>query len=171
MNYPGVYLGAESELAKIHAGKGKNIDGHAPGSDGAATSTPTCSPASGPTMNPLSWRKRRRNSGSACTSSSAKAAPNATSPRSCRSSMRTTLPNCSFATDDKLAGDLVAEGHIDHSVRKAIQMGLPPMTALQIATINTARHYRLRNFGAIAPRYWADFIVFDDLQNFVVRQT
>src|SRR5437016_8281031 len=31
MNYPGVYLGAESELAKIDAGKGKNIDGHAPG--------------------------------------------------------------------------------------------------------------------------------------------
>src|SRR5262249_38515468 len=31
MNYPGVYLGAESELAKISAGKGKSIDGHAPG--------------------------------------------------------------------------------------------------------------------------------------------
>jgi adenine deaminase len=50
-------------------------------------------------------------------------------------------------------------------------MGLPAITALQIATINTARHYRLRNFGAIAPRFWADFIVFDDLKNFSVRQT
>jgi adenine deaminase len=50
-------------------------------------------------------------------------------------------------------------------------MGLPPMTALQIATISTARHYRLRNFGAIAPRYFADFIVFDDLKKLVVRQT
>jgi len=45
------------------------------------------------------------------------------------------------------------------------------MTALQIATISTARHYRLRNFGAIAPRYFADFIVFDDLKKLVVRQT
>jgi adenine deaminase len=45
-----------------------------------------------------------------------------------------------------------------------------PMAALQIATINTARHYRLRNYGAIAPRYWADFIVFDDLNHFKVRQ-
>jgi adenine deaminase len=79
--------------------------------------------------------------------------------------------NCSFATDDKLAGDLVSEGHIDHAVRQAIQGGLPPITALQIATINTARHYRLRNYGAIAPRYWADFIVFDDLKSFTVRQT
>src|SRR5205814_1828185 len=79
--------------------------------------------------------------------------------------------NCSFATDDKLAGDLVEEGHIDHCVRKAIKGGLPPVTALQIATINTARHYRLRNFGAIAPRFWADFIVFDDLQQLKVRRT
>ncbi len=47
---------------------------------------------------------------------------------------------------------------------------MPPITAIQIATINTARHYRLRNFGAIAPRYWADFVVFDDLKKPVVRQ-
>ena len=45
------------------------------------------------------------------------------------------------------------------------------MTALQVATINTARHYRLRNFGAIAPRFWADFVVFDDLNEFRIRQT
>jgi adenine deaminase len=79
--------------------------------------------------------------------------------------------NCSFATDDKLACDLVSEGHIDHAVREAIRLGLPPMTALQIATINTARHYRLHNLGAIAPRYWADFVVFDNLKKFAVRQT
>src|SRR5215831_6689635 len=34
MNYPGVFLGVESELAKIQAGKGKSIDGHAPGLSG-----------------------------------------------------------------------------------------------------------------------------------------
>ena len=65
----------------------------------------------------------------------------------------------------------MSEGHLDHAVRKSIHSGLPPITALQIATINTARHYRLRNYGAIAPRFWADFIVFDDLKNFTVRQT
>jgi adenine deaminase len=79
--------------------------------------------------------------------------------------------NCSFATDDKLPGDLVTEGHIDHCVRKAIQLGVPPVTAIQMATINTARHYRLRNFGAIAPRYWADFVVFADLQKPVIERT
>jgi adenine deaminase len=55
-------------------------------------------------------------------------------------------------------------------VRKAVRLGLPLITALQIATINTARHYRLQNLGAIAPRYWADFIVFDSLKAFSVRQ-
>src|SRR2546423_1815033 len=79
--------------------------------------------------------------------------------------------NCSFATDDKLPGDLVNEGHIDHSIRKAIALGVPPITAIQIGTIHTARYYRLKNQGAIAPRYWADFIVFDDLKSFHVRQT
>jgi adenine deaminase len=79
--------------------------------------------------------------------------------------------NCSFAADDKLAGDLVKEGHIDHCVRQSIRSGLSPITALQIATINSARHYRLHNLGAIAPRFWADFIVFDSLKNFRVRQT
>jgi adenine deaminase len=79
--------------------------------------------------------------------------------------------NCSFATDDKLARDLVVEGHVDHAVREAVRLGLAPMTALQIATINTARHYRLHNLGAIAPRYWADFVVFDNLKKFAVRQT
>jgi adenine deaminase len=66
---------------------------------------------------------------------------------------------------------LVTEGHIDHCVRKAITAGMDPMAAVQIATINTARHYRLRNFGAIAPRFWADMVVVDDLKNFVIRQT
>jgi adenine deaminase len=64
----------------------------------------------------------------------------------------------------------VNEGHIDHCVRQAIRFGLSPILALQMACINTARHYRLRNFGAIAPRFWADFIVIDDLKRFRVRQ-
>ena len=78
--------------------------------------------------------------------------------------------NCSFATDDKLPGDLVREGHIDHSIRKAISSGVSPITAIQMGTINTARHYRLKNHGAIAPRYWADFIVIDDLENMSIRR-
>ena len=170
MNFPGVYLGAESELAKIKAGKGKSIDGHAPGLMGKNLNAYVLAGVgSDHESTELAEAREKLRLGMHILLREGSTERN----------LATLLPlvnsnnamNCSFATDDKLAGDLVLEGHIDHSVRKAIRLGLPPMLALQIATISTARHYRLRNFGAIAPRYWADFIIFDDLQNLVVRQT
>lgn len=68
----------------------------------------------------------------------------------------------SFATDDKHPDDLLEEGHIDHSLRKAISLGMDPMIAYQIATVNTSNHFRLKNVGAIRPRYWADFVLLSD---------
>ena len=170
MNYPGVYLGVESELAKIQAGKGKNIDGHAPGLVGRNLNAYVLAGVrSDHESTELDEAKEKLRLGMHILLREGSTERN----------LETLVPlvnpmnsaNCSFATDDKLAGDLAAEGHIDHCVRKAIGMGLEPVTALQIATINTARHYHLKNFGAIAPRFWADFIVFDDLKNFKVRQT
>jgi adenine deaminase len=49
-------------------------------------------------------------------------------------------------------------------------LGVPPVTAIQMGTINTARHYRLKNHGAIAPRFWADFIVIDDIEKMTIRR-
>jgi adenine deaminase len=170
MNYPGVYLGAQSELAKIEAGKGKNIDGHAPGLRGRNLNAYVLAGVqSDHESTELAEAQEKLRLGMHILLREGSTERN----------LATLVPlvnshnamNCSFATDDKLAGDLVSEGHIDHCVRKAIKLGLPPMAALQIATISTARHYRLRNFGAIAPRYWADFIVFDSLKQLAVRQT
>jgi len=170
MNYPGVYLGMDSELDKIKAGKGKNIDGHAPGLRGKNLNAYVLAGVrSDHESTELDEAREKLRLGMHLLLREGSTERN----------LATLAPlvnpqnavNCSFATDDKLAGDLVHEGHIDHCVRKAIESGIPPITALQIGSINTARHYRLRNFGAIAPRYWADFIVFDDLKNFVVRQT
>jgi adenine deaminase len=169
MNYPGVYLGAESELAKIQAGKGKNIDGHAPGLRGRNLNAYVLAGVrSDHESTELEEAREKLRLGLHVLLREGSTERN----------LATLLPlvnqhnagNCSFATDDKLAGDLVAEGHIDHCVRQAVRGGMPIITALQIATINTARHYHLRNFGAIAPRFWADFVVFDDPQNFTVRQ-
>lgn len=170
MNFPGVYLGLESELAKIQAGKGKNIDGHAPGLRGRLLNAYVLAGVqSDHESTKLAEAREKLRLGMHVLLREGSTERN----------LATLAPlinphnaiNCSMATDDKLAGDLVAEGHIDHCVRLAIKKGVPPMAALQIATISTARHYRLRNFGAIAPRYWADFIVFDDLKKLVVRQT
>ena len=170
MNYPGVYLGLESELAKIEAGKGKNIDGRAPGLSGRNLNAYVLAGIrSDHESTELAEAAEKLRLGLHLLLREGSTERNLATLAPLVNSHNAT--NCSFATDDKLAGDLVEEGHIDHCVRKAIGMGMPPIAALQIATINTARHYRLRNFGAIAPRYWADFIVFEDLQNLTVRRT
>jgi adenine deaminase len=169
MNFPGVFLGMKSELAKIAAGKGKCIDGHAPGLRGKNLNAYALAGVRSDheSVDVAEAREKLRLGMHILLREG-----------STERNLRHLLPllnahnsqNCSFATDDKLAGDLVTEGHIDHAVRVAIKGGIPPITALQIATINPARHYRLQNLGAIAPRYWADFIVFDNLKNFRVRQ-
>lgn len=169
MNYPGVFLGMPSELAKIEAGKGKAIDGHAPGLRGKNLNAYALAGIrSDHESTELDEAREKLRLGLHILLREGSTERN----------LEHLLPlinahnsaNCSFATDDKLPGDLAHEGHIDHCVRKVIAAGIAPMIAFQIATINTARHYRLRNFGAIAPRYWADFVVFDDLQNFTARQ-
>jgi adenine deaminase len=78
---------------------------------------------------------------------------------------------CSWATDDKQPDDLDRQGHIDHIIRKAVSQGLDPVTAIQMASINTARHYGLRDMGAIAPGYVADMVTFRDLQDIQITRT
>jgi adenine deaminase len=72
-----------------------------------------------------------------------------------------------LCTDDCHAATLANEGHLDRVVRHAISQGLKPMTALQMATINTADHFELsRDMGQLAPGRWADILFVDDLNNF-----
>jgi adenine deaminase len=78
---------------------------------------------------------------------------------------------CSFAADDKQPDDLVREGHLDHVLRRAIAAGLDPITALRMATINTARHYGLNDLGAVAPGYLADLVTFANLRDLHVTRT
>jgi adenine deaminase len=69
----------------------------------------------------------------------------------------------SFCTDDRDPLDIIREGHINYLVKKAIHLGLDPIIAIRMATINTALHYNLRSMGAIAPGYKADMVVVNDL--------
>src|SRR5438034_5534763 len=169
MNYPGVFLGMESELAKIRAGKGKVIDGHAPGLRGKNLNAYALAGVrSDHESTELEEAREKLRLGLHLLIREGSTERNLEHIIGLVTQQNSA--NCSFATDDKLPGDLVREGHIDHSIRKAIAHGVPPITAIQMGTINTARHYRLRNHGAIAPRFWADFIVIDDLKKFQVQQ-
>jgi len=72
----------------------------------------------------------------------------------------------SLVSDDRDVIDLEENGHMDYLVRTAISFGLPPIRAIQMASINTARYFGLKNIGAIAPGFRADFILLDDLDSF-----
>lgn len=72
-----------------------------------------------------------------------------------------------LCTDDSHSATLDQDGHMDRVVRHAVAQGLPPMTAIQMATINTAEYFGLsRDMGMIAPGRWADIVLVQDLENF-----
>lgn len=77
---------------------------------------------------------------------------------------------CFFVTDDKLINDLVKEGSIDHIVRQAIALGIDPLQAIQMATLNAAECFDLKTLGAIAPGYQADFFLTDDLTKLPIHE-
>ena len=77
---------------------------------------------------------------------------------------------CMFCSDDRSASDLISHGHMDYILRKAVRSGIPPITALQMATNNATYYFRLRRRkGAVAVGYTADLVVFDSLRNFRAR--
>ena len=74
--------------------------------------------------------------------------------------------NCLLCTDDREPDELVAEGHINAVVRKAVALGCPPYHAIVMATMLAARYHRLDRYGAIAPGYVADLMAVPDLEEF-----
>jgi adenine deaminase len=78
--------------------------------------------------------------------------------------------NFILCTDDCHPGTLVYEGHMDRVVRHAISQGLRPLTAIQMASLNTAVHFGLeREIGSITPGRLADIIVTGDLSSLPIE--
>src|SRR5690606_40592342 len=65
--------------------------------------------------------------------------------------------------------DLARRGGIDHAVRRAVALGCDPVLAIRMATLNTARYFRLPRRGAVAPGYLADLAVVDSLSDLQPR--
>ena len=77
----------------------------------------------------------------------------------------------SFCTDDVTATDILSKGHMDHVVRLAIQAGVDPMTAIQMATINSAEAYRIDHLvGSICPGRIADILFVDSPETFNIEK-
>ena len=71
---------------------------------------------------------------------------------------------CMFVTDDRHPKHLGK--HISRMVKKAVRLGINPINAIQMASINTAEYFKLQNVGAIAPGFKADIAVFENLETF-----
>lgn len=72
-----------------------------------------------------------------------------------------------FCTDDKHLDELLMEGSVDHAVRLAISEGMEPIQAIQLATLNAAECFGLKNRGALAAGYRADLFTTDRLDNLI----
>ena len=169
MNAPGVLQQDENVMAKLDmAGKGR-IDGHAPG---ITSSQLMGYAAAGITTDHECITKEqaldRLRAGIKVMLREGSAAKN----------MRGLLPTVNpdtapyfmFCADDKIPAELLDSGYINYMVKTAIEEGVSVANALQIATINAARHYGIKDAGAILPGRRADLLVFDNLDEWKPRQ-
>jgi len=173
MSYPAVIFGDDGTMRKIRLtectrqGK-KQIDGHAPGLEGknlnAYTAAGIRSDHECTNVQEAVMKIRR---GMSVMVREGTAAKNLDSllPAITEANSRRFL----FCTDDRHLEDIAAEGHIDNSVRKAIRYGINPVTAIRMATLNTAEYFGIKDIGAVAPGYQADLIVADSLDNLKIE--
>lgn len=75
-----------------------------------------------------------------------------------------------FCTDDKNLDDIREEGHILNNVRKALHHGFEIFEVLQMASLNAARCYGIKDRGAVSPGYRADLLVVSDLKEFSIQR-
>jgi adenine deaminase len=75
--------------------------------------------------------------------------------------------HCLLVTDDVLPETIAADGHMDRVLRRAVEVGIEPLVAIQMATLNGAEYFNLRHdLGSIAPGRLADILFVEDLSDF-----
>jgi adenine deaminase len=162
MNFPGVIGGDEAVLKKISLAWGKIIDGHAPGVSGkdlsAYIAAGIYSDHESVSLNEAK-EKLRQGMFIMLREGSSEKNLDALLPLVTDK----TYQRCMLVVDDRSCVDLLQDGDIDGVVRKAIRLGLDPVRAIQLATINPAQYFRLDALGAVAPGYMANLIVLGDL--------
>jgi adenine deaminase len=165
MNVPGAVLGLPGAIEKLQAFQGKIIDGHAPGTSGQWLQAYVgAGPGSDHEATTPEEMMEKLRLGVYIFVREATGARN----------LRALVPaitavnsrRCGFSADDRHPTDLLDDGHIDHFIRLSVSSGVDPITALQMATLNAAEAFGLRDRGAIAPRKRADLVVFGELTDF-----
>ena len=79
--------------------------------------------------------------------------------------------HCMLCTDDSHPHTIVADGHMDRVLREAVRLGLDPVVAIQMCTINAATYFGVGlDMGSITPGKCADIALFEDLTDFHAAQ-
>ncbi len=162
MDFPGVVGADERILAKLRLAEGRPVDGHAPGLSGrdleayvaaGIGSDHECTRAA-EALEKLRLGMRLMLREGSVTRDLEALLPAVTGQ---------TARRCMLVTDDREPEDLLGEGHMDFLVRKAVRLGLDPVQAWTMASLNPAEYFGLRGLGAVAPGYQADLVVLEDL--------
>ncbi len=168
MNYPGVFMNDRDVHEKLLGFKDSIIDGHAPGVSGNDLNSYVLSGVmtDHECVNHEEMEEKI-SKGMYIHLREGSATRNVA--ELCKGVTEINSRRLLFCSDDKHLTDVVDEGHMDFNVRLAISEGVHPVTAVQMATLNSAECYGLKHKGAIAPGYEADMVVLDDLEAFSVR--
>lgn len=171
MNFPGVISGDGECLDKADAAlvSGKLVDGHAPGLSGPALNAYlVAGPRSDHESTSLEEGRQKLRRGMYLM------IREGTSEKNLEELLPLvtdrTYPRCLFVVDDRSCRDLRQDGDMDAVIRKAVRLGLDPVRAVQLATINPATYFRLRDRGAVAPGYLANLVVTEDLTDLRPKQ-
>lgn len=165
MNYPGVALGDEGLLDKIALFEHLALDGHAPDMTGAMLNAYVAAGVqSEHECATLAEAREKLRLGLTIFIREGTATRN----------LKPLLPLVTeanhgalcFCTDDRIPADLIDHGSIDYMIRIAIAAGIDPLLAIRMGSRNTARHFGLKKYGAVAPGKYADLVVVDDLRDF-----
>ena len=75
-----------------------------------------------------------------------------------------------LVSDDTHPDTLIKLGHLDHIIKRAIEEGVDPVTAIEMVTINTAECFLMsKDFGSVSPSKVADIVLLSDLYNVTVK--
>jgi len=163
MNFPGVVSGDPAVLAKLERFRGRVIDGHAPGLSGAPLDAYLCAGiGSDHECTRLEEAREKLAKGMRIMIREGSQAHDLEALAPLVTPW--TAPRCMLVSDDCHPEDLLEHGHLDRILRRAMELGIDPITAIRLVTLSPAEYFGFRSLGAVAPGYQADMVVLTSLR-------